>query len=173
MLTRRALLLSAAAWGGAAHAQQVQSQILIVDSERVFRDSLFGRRVAAEVEAQSAELAQENQRIAAALAEEERDLTAQRPELPPEDFRALAEAYDLRVQETRRAQIAKSEALDAQVEAEERAFFSAAAPVLETLMREAGAAVVLEKDRVLLSATAIDITDAAITRIDAAIGDGS
>ena len=40
-------------------------------------------------------------------------------------------------------------------------------------MREAGAVVILEKRSLFLSADVIDITDAAIARIDAEIGDGS
>ncbi|MGD9866344.1 MAG: OmpH family outer membrane protein, partial [Pseudodonghicola sp.] len=49
----------------------------------------------------------------------------------------------------------------------------AARPVLETLMRETGAGVILERNSVFLSANATDITDEAIARIDAAIGDGA
>ncbi|MEM8579168.1 MAG: OmpH family outer membrane protein [Pseudomonadota bacterium] len=170
---RRALILGALAWAGAAAAQQpVQSPVLTIDSQQLFLRSAFGQRVTADLEASSAALAQENQRIAAELEAEERALTDQRPTLPAEDFRVLADAYDARVQEVRREQIAKSDALDARLKEEEQAFFAAIAPILEALMREANAAVVLERDRVFVSARAIDITDVAIARIDAAVGDG-
>ena len=52
-------------------------------------------------------------------------------------------------------------------------FLTAAAPVLEQIMREAGAAVILEQRSVFVSANAIDITKKAIERIDAQLGDGS
>ncbi|MEL7097772.1 MAG: OmpH family outer membrane protein [Pseudomonadota bacterium] len=176
MLTRRLLLTGAMAWSSSAWAQEPaapQSPILTVDSQRLFTGSAFGQRVASEIEARGAALAQENQRIAAELAAEERDLTERRSTLPSDEFRALADAYDEKVQATRRAQLTKSDELDAYAAAQERTFLTAAAPVLEALMREAGALIVLEKDRTLLSATAIEVTDIAIARIDAAIGDGT
>ena len=53
------------------------------------------------------------------------------------------------------------------------AFLRAARPVLGQLMREAGASVILERGSVFFSSNASDITDRAIERIDAAIGDGA
>ncbi len=154
-------------------AAQVQSPILTVDSERLYQASAFGKRAARELEERTNVLQAENRRIEAALAEEERALTDQRPTLTPEAFRALADAFDEKVQATRQRQDAKSRALTQQLEEDRIAFLNAAVPVLQTLMREAGAAVVLERRGVFLSATAIDITDDAIARIDAVIGDGS
>ena len=90
-----------------------------------------------------------------------------------EAFRSLADVFDEKVQSTRRAQEAKGRELSQLLEKEQIAFLNAAAPVLETLMREAGAAVILERRSVFLSANVIDITDAAIARIDAALGDGT
>ena len=52
-------------------------------------------------------------------------------------------------------------------------FLNATAPVLEDLMRASGAAVILDRRSVFLSATAVDITDDAIERLDAVLGDGS
>ena len=40
-------------------------------------------------------------------------------------------------------------------------------------MREAGAAVILERRGVFVSANAIDVTEIAIQRIDASLGDGT
>jgi len=159
--------------GQGAGRNEPESPIRTVDSQGLVTGGAFGQGVAAEIGARGAALAQENQRIAAELAAEERELTEQRPSLPAEEFRALADAYDERVQATRQAQLAKSDELDAYASAQERTFLTAAAPVLEALMREAGAIVVLEKDRTLLSATAVEVTDLAIGRIDAAIGDGT
>jgi Skp family chaperone for outer membrane proteins len=51
-------------------------------------------------------------------------------------------------------------------------FLAAAGPVLEQMMREAGAAVILERRSVFVSANAIDITDEAIERLDASVGSG-
>ena len=51
-------------------------------------------------------------------------------------------------------------------------FLTAAAPVLEQLMREAEAAVVLDVRSVFASSSAIEITDKAIARIDETLGTG-
>ena len=54
-----------------------------------------------------------------------------------------------------------------------RAFLNAAQPILAGMMRDANAAMIIERRAVFLSADVIDITDEAIARIDAAIGDGA
>lgn len=151
----------------------VQSPILTIEADRLFSESLFGQRVAQEIEAESAVLSAENRRIEAELTAEERDLTERRATMEPDAFRALADAFDERVQDIRRTQDAKARALNQRSDADRVAFLQAAAPVLERLMRDSGAAVLLERGSVFLSLNATDITDEAIARIDATIGDGS
>lgn len=150
-----------------------QSQILTIESDRLFAQSAFGRRVAAEIEAESAVLAAENRRIEAELSAEEKDLTARRGEMAPDAFSALADAFDQKVQMNRRTQDAKARALAQKGEAARGEFLRNARPVLETLMRETGASVILERSSVFLSSNATDITDLAIARIDAVLGDGA
>lgn len=157
---------------GMAMAQDLRSPILTIDSERLYRDSAFGERVVREIEAQTSALADENRRIEETLEAEELELTAQRADLPPEDFRALADAFDARVQSIRQERDAKSRAIADQLEDNRDRFLIGAEPVLEAIMREAGAAVILERRSVFVSANVIDITDAAIARIDALLGDG-
>lgn len=151
----------------------VQSPILTVDTDRLYSQSAFGLRAAKEIEERGAELATENRSIEAELSAEEQELTDKRATMEPEAFRTLADAFDEKVQSTRRAQETKGRDLSQLLEKEQIAFLNAAAPVLEALMRDAGAAVILERRSVFLSANAIDITDAAIARIDAALGDGT
>lgn len=150
-----------------------QGAILVVELDRLFSESAFGRRIAAEVEAEGAAIAAENRRIEAALTEEERALTEQRPSLTPEEFRALADAFDEKVQTIRREQDAKVRAFGQRGDEERRAFLAAAQPVLQELLAETGASVILDRRVVFQVAPDVDITDVAITRIDAAIGDGT
>lgn len=160
----------------AVQAQQlglVQSAILTVSADRLFAESSFGRRIAREIEADSAVLAAENRRIEAELGAEESDLTERRAGMEPSAFRILADAFDEKVQEIRRTQDAKARALGKRGEAAQVEFLNVARPVLEALMRDAGAGVILERSSVFLSANATDVTDLAIERIDAAIGDGA
>ena len=158
----------------AAQPQSVAAApVLVIDSERLFLKSDFGIRVAREIEAGSSALASENRRIEAELATEEQELTERRATLSPGAFQPLADAFDTRVQETRQAQAAKSRALNAQLEQEREAFLNVAGPVLEELMREVGASVVLDRRTVFISAHSADITGAAIIRLNARLGQGA
>lgn len=150
----------------------VISPILTIDSDRVFNESAFGKRVAQEVEEKGAALVAENSRIQQDLETEERDLTAKRATMDPAEFRVLADAFDKKVQEIRQAQAQKGRALNELLDKERDVFLSAAAPVLERLMRDAGAAVILERRSVFVSAAAIEITDDAIDLLDDTLGAG-
>ena len=150
----------------AQDSSQVLSPVLTIDSERLYTDSAFGRRTAAEFETLGAELTAENRRIEDELAAEEKQLTALRATLPAAEFRVLADAFDEKVQSVRKQQDGKSRNLTKAFEDRRIVFLNAAVPILETLMREAGAAVVLERRSVFLSANSIDITREAIERLD-------
>lgn len=177
-MLRALSLLAVLLWPAAVPAQtgdagaMVQSDILVLDFDRLFGDSAYGRRIAREIEAAGVAIAQENRRIEAELIEEERRLTRQRDGMAPADFRNLAQAFDEKVQRLRSEQDAKARALGARGDAARREFLEAAQPVLGTLMRESGATVVVERRMVFMSADAIEVTDEAIARIDAAIGEG-
>lgn len=156
----------------AGTAQGVISPVLTIDSERLFRESAFGERVTREIEAQSEQLAAENREIEAALEAEERDLTEKRAQMEPAKFRVLADAFDEKVQRTRAEQAAKNRTLNEVLDLERDRFLSAAAPVLEQLMRNSDAAVILERRRVFVSSSAIEVTDQAISLLNEAIGSG-
>lgn len=146
----------------------MQSPILTIDSERLYADSAYGEQTTREIEALGAELTAENRRIEEELTAEERMLTERRSTMTAVEFRELADAFDQKVEEIRAEQDAKTRDLNRLLEERQVAFLNAAAPVLEQLMREAGAAVILERRSVFLSANAIDITQTAINRLDAA-----
>ncbi len=157
---------------GAAQSQEIglpSSAILTISSERLFAESRFGKKVEESIEDAGRALAAENRQIEADLSAEEKELTEQRPEMAPEAFRTLADAFDEKVQSIRKAQDAKARALTQEREEARALFFDAARPVLSELMREAGAGVILERSSVFLSANATDVTALAISRIDAAL----
>lgn len=147
----------------------VQSPVLTIDSERLFEESNFGRATAREFEMLGAELARENRRIEEELTVEEKSLTEQRTNLPAADFRVLADAFDQKVQSIRRQQDVKTRQLNAALDERRGMFLTAAAPVLEQIMRDAGAAVILEQRSVFVSSNAVDITQSAIARLNAVL----
>lgn len=172
------LVLALSPLGGAARAQigddgaSTSVPIALINQERLLSGSLYGQRIQAEVEAAGMVLAAENRRIEAELTEEELRLTERRAVMNPDAFRPLAQEFDTRVEGIRAAQEAKSRALQAQSEAAQLAFFEGAFPVLIDLLRDRGATILMDSRAVLLAAEGVDITDDAIARIDAVLGQG-
>jgi len=148
-----------------------QSPLLTIDSERLFVQSLYGRRIAQELEAERAGLIDEKEAIEEALEAEEQSLTDRRPSLPQAEFQMLAQAFDAKVQEARRAQDIKSRELGQKREEARAAFLNFSLPVLAEIVREANAVAVLERGTVFISADSIDITDLAIARMNDRVGD--
>lgn len=147
--------------------------VLTIEPDRLFAGTLFGKRLSKELEVQGSQLATENRRIEAELADEESELTALRGTMEASEFRALADAFDVKVTSARSAQDEKARALSQQSERAQRGFLQAIAPILEEMMIENGASVIMDRRAVFLSADASDITAAAIARIDEKLADGT
>src|SRR6056297_4019944 len=84
----------------AARAQQlgvVTSDIVLIDTERLLTETDYGKRLQGEIQAARDRLIARNERIASELEAEEQALTEQRPETPPDEFRAMADAFDTKV----------------------------------------------------------------------------
>lgn len=149
------------------------SGVLTIQPERLFSESAFGKRITRELEAEGAVLTAENRRVEAELRAEELELTERRASMGPEAFRALADAFDEKVQETRRTQVQKLREINQMRETARRDFFAASLPVLQGILRDSGAGAILDHASVFLSAEAADVTELAIAKIDAVLGDGS
>lgn len=174
MRVRLGLLAAVLFWasahlGAAQETGTLVSPILTLDQERLFEGSGLSDRVSAEIERRSQELAEQNRRIEAELVAEELALTEQRPSLSAADFRALADAFDEKVQRLRAEQDAKQLELQRLRDEERQSFLGQITPVLATIVRERGALIVIDRRAAILSADAIDITDEAIARINAAL----
>ncbi len=174
MTARRRLavaLLAALALGapGPAAAQDLGAGagVLLLDQERLYTGSRFGQRLQAEIDAEAKTLQTENRKLEADLEAEEKNLTERRATLPPEEFRVLAEAFDAKVKGIRAARDAKTNDLNARREAARKTFLETAIPILAEILREQGALAIIDRSAVILSFDRIDITDAAIARIDA------
>ncbi len=166
-------VLCAMAVPAAAQTAAIAPQILTLDQDRLYLESLYGKALEARVTADNQSLAAENRKIEQDLATEEADLTQKRATMSAIAFQALADAFDARVEQFRTDQAAKVEALKAQREAGRQAFFKASVPVLADMMRQLGAYVILNQSAVVLAFDSIDVTDRAIKALDARLGDGS
>lgn len=166
--------LVALALGAAAVAQDQPPApqampVLTLDQERFFTESAFGR-ASLERERQALRaLDEENKRIEAELIAEEQALTELRRTLPQAEFTAQAEAFDRKVEQIRDAQDSKAEELTKARDTDRQAFLKAAIPVLGELLGERKAVAILDKTGIILSLSAIDVTDEAIARVDAVL----
>ncbi|MEH7826666.1 OmpH family outer membrane protein [Gemmobacter denitrificans] len=168
-LTLMALLMAAAP----TYGQQPQSDLAVIQMDQLFQRTIYGKAMQARDDQARADLLAENQRIEAALEAEERDLTARRATMPASEFRALADAFDAKVEDIRNSQTTKSRALVRQAEEDRQRFFDVAGPVLSDLMVALGATVLIDRANVIHATGTVDITDQAIARIDAVLGDGT
>ncbi|MCP5039110.1 MAG: OmpH family outer membrane protein [Rhodobacteraceae bacterium] len=152
---------------------QIISPILIIDRERLFSESNFGKGVAALLSEERDRLEAETRLIEAELEAEELALTEARATLSQEEFRASADAFDAKVQMLRAERDDAQEKLVAQIEEAQLRFLEQVNPILARLMQEAGASILMDRRAVIFSATSIDITAQAIARIDAALAQAS
>lgn len=152
---------------------QILSPILIIDRERLFIESALGQSITARLNDISAGLEAETRKIIINLEAEELSLSAARSTLPAEDFRALAEAFDIKVQQLRQDRSTAEEQHLLDIEKAKATFLEQVNPILAVLMQEAGAVVLMERRNVVISANSIDITAKAISRIDTLFASGA
>lgn len=167
--------LLAAMLPAVACGQQVDapsSPILTIDQERLYAESLWGKRVEAEIAAANKDLQTENNRIEAELTAEEKSLTDRRPTTPPADFRKLADDFDQRVTGIRDAQDRKGREIAARRDQARQDFFAAALPVMADLLRARGAVAILDNRAVFVAASSIDATEEVRKRLDEVLGAG-
>ena len=150
-----------------------QMSVVVLDRDALYANSLFGQRVRGDVEAALSELTSQNRRIEAELEAEEQRLTEMRATTETADFRALAIAFDEKVEGIRRAQSAKERAISQQTDRAQALFFEQARPVLSRLAIDSGALVILDRRSVIAAADQVDITTEAVARIDEVLGEGA
>jgi Skp family chaperone for outer membrane proteins len=167
------MLAGLALSGAPAMAQEPPVPILTLDQDRLFLESAFGRAALERERAASEALEAENTRIEAELIVEEQDLTDRRATLPAEEFATLAAAFDEKVERIRTEQDAKARDLVRAREEDRQSFLRAAVPVLGQLMNEKGAVAIIDKQILILSLSAVDVTDEAIAEVNAVLGPGS
>jgi Skp family chaperone for outer membrane proteins len=158
-----------------AQAQQlgvVQSDVLVIDIERLLSETMYGQRLQAAINAERDALIARNERVARELETEEQALTELRATTPPAEFRKMADDFDAKVTQLRRESERLSRDLERQRDLAPVQFMRVVQPVLGELLREADAVVLVDVRSVILRADVADVTDIAISRIDGRIGTG-
>lgn len=151
----------------------LQSAILTIETDRLFSGSMFGQRVQREFAEAYTALNAENREKEAELSSEEAKLTELRPTLSREEFTKLADDFDIKAQRIRSEQITKETDIRAKPDQARQEFLRIVRDVIVEIMRERRALAVFEVEAVFIAASSLNITDEAIARIDALIGDGT
>ncbi|NSX55378.1 OmpH family outer membrane protein [Sulfitobacter sp. 1151] len=158
---------------GQAMAQQDQvlpsSDVLVINRQRLFEESAYGRAILFTLNQRAGEIRAENQRLIQDLEAEERDLALKRSTLPQDEFQTLAEAFDEKVQKIRRDRDTQERRFDLIVEQTRVDFTNKTAPILEKILLESGASIILyqTEDSNFMALPKVDVTAIAIQRIDA------
>ncbi|MEJ1992654.1 MAG: OmpH family outer membrane protein [Maritimibacter sp.] len=173
ILITLALVISGAGASFAQSLGQIVSPVVTLNRDLLFNESLFGQRVKQDLSAETAQMIAKTTEIENALADEEQALTEKRETLDPETFRSLALAFDAKVQNLRAERQQAQTDLQATITKAQEDFFRQVGPILGQLMRERGAVLIIDQRAILLAASDVDITEAAIERVDAVLGDGA
>jgi len=142
------------------------SPVLVIAQDRLFTESKVGREIVAQDTVRRDRLRAESKKIDASFEEEEKQLTEQRATLSKEEFRAFAVAFDARVVAARASQEEKSQDILREMEGMRRSFFLKAVPILQQIMSDYNAVILVDQRSVLLSDNRINITDEAIGRLN-------
>ena len=152
-----------------AFAQPVIAQssgILVVDLERAYKISKFGKALRDTFNIENKSFNQENSIILNDLKEEEIKLTEDRAILSPEDFSVAAKSFDKKVQKIRKARLDQIGVVEENFKRLKPFFFRRIDRFFDVIMKEFDATAILEKNSVVRSDQAIDITDLLIERVD-------
>jgi Skp family chaperone for outer membrane proteins len=142
------------------------ARILMLDMRRIMGLSKVGQDIQRQVEALKQQAAKELNGEGTALRSEETQIQQQAAILAPDvkarrirDFQAKATAFQQKVQ--RRGGLIQGGVLKAQQQIEQ-----ALGPILQGIMKERGATILLDRSSILLAPNAIDVTQLVIQRLD-------
>ena len=156
-------------WTAFAQPAVAQSSvILVVDLERAYIISKFGKAMRDEFNIDNKSFNQENLIILNSLKEEEIRLTEDRANLSPKDFSVAAKAFDKKVQKIRKIRLGQIKEVEENFQLLKPFFFRRIDHFLDIIMLEFEATAILEKNSVVRSDQAIDITDLLVERVDQA-----
>ena len=142
------------------------ARILMIDMRRVMAVSKVGQDIQRQVEALKLQAAKDLNSEGAALKSEETQLQQQAAILAPDikarkikDFQLRATAFQRKIQQ--RGGLIQGGVMKAQQQIEQ-----ALGPILQGIMKERGATLLLDRSSILLAPNSIDVTQLVIQRLD-------
>lgn len=154
-----------------AQAAAPQSAIIIVDMDRVGAESAAGKSGASQLKTKADSVQARAKALADQLRGEEETLVKARQanSMAPEAFQAKVKDLQTK-QNNARTELGNREQEFTRSQTYVRQqIFNAVGPIIQTVMRERGAQVVLARDAALAVNPALDVTAEVIRRLDAAL----
>lgn len=149
------------------------SPVLVVDLDRIYQETDYGRRIEAQNVAALVQLNTDNQALQEELEREESDIAARRETLSAAEFRAEADAFDAKVQDIRARQDERLAEIEASILTERLAFDARIRPILGQILLERRGVILVEATEVYLIVRSVDITAQSIAVLNDVLGDGS
>lgn len=153
-------LLALCLTAGAAFGQG----LLVIDRQRLLTESAPALQLRALESRQRESLRTEMDRIRAELEAEEAEIAGLRGQIGREEFQTRVRAFDARVREARRATQKMGEGLQGEFETARRALAAALAPVLQDILKERDADIMVDISSVLAARPGVDVTIEAMKR---------
>ena len=149
-----------------AASQEFNSKMLFLNQNKLYSESVFGKKLEFIFKELTSKLVKENQQLTKELEAEEKKLTEDRGDLPKDEFRVLAEKFNLKVEKVRQEQRQKSDLLKKSLEDERKYFFKVVYPLLLNFVEDKGAYGILDSSLFIVANKNLDITDQLIDIIN-------
>ena len=154
-----------------AQAAAAQTSIIVVDMDRVGADSAAGKSGQTQLKAKVDSLQARGKSLADQLRSEEETLLKARQAntMAPEAFQAKVKELQTKQNNARTELGNRENELQRSQAAVRQQIFNAVGPIIQAVMRERGASIVLTRDAALAVAPTLDVTAEVIRRLDAAL----
>lgn len=154
-----------------AAAPAAQSSIIVVDMDRVGAESAAGKSGQTQLKAKVDSLQSRGKALADQLRGEEETLLKARQAntMAPEAFQAKVKDLQTKQNNARTELGNREQELQRSQAYVRQQIFNAVGPIIQTVMRERNASIVLTRDAALAVAPALDVTADVIRRLDAAL----
>ncbi len=177
-MARIRVLLAALAWAAAGFAAQPAAfaqgtSVIVIDQARIMRDSAGGQDIQTKLQAIGAQMQTELQPEAQALETEGQSIEARTANMTREavaqdaTLRGQIEAYARKVQAFQQKRQVRAQELQLTERAAWAQFFQELEPVLQEVVDESGAQLLVDRSNTIFATPAIDKSEAVIEKMNA------
>jgi Skp family chaperone for outer membrane proteins len=165
-----ALVITGTLFTASVNAQAVgNAKIILVDFDRVTRESLVGKDVRAQIESARITMEARAGELEKSLLDERNALQAQRTIIAPDAFEAKAKEFTVKQTSAQAEMTGKNQSLQRAAQQANSEIQRTLKPIVLTMMKEKGASIVLDKGLTYHSEGGIDVTTTIIERLDLAL----